>query len=183
VTRAVFALSAVIALTWLTGCAGLFGVQGGAALLATPRGNEPVVGMMNGHLEIGGGSGESAVLFGLEGNTRVTSDYGHVAAGMDAAWMHVSEKGMGYARLAVDPLGLSVRQKATYYALDTGLEVGLGWSWNGKRSSSDYNILTEIRGDAVTLSVRGDVELRPAQPQADAFVGLMLGFATYDLLD
>jgi hypothetical protein len=62
--------------------------------------------------------------------------------------------------MALDPLGISLRRQQTYYALGAGVELGAGWSWNGERRGAHFE--EEIGGNAITLSVRTDVEWRPA---------------------
>ncbi len=170
-------------LSCLSGCAAFVGAQGGAAVLATRRGHTPVAASFNAREDLGlaNGDAQAAVLLGAEANGRVTNDYGHVDLGLNGGVMGASSRWLGYGFLSLDPVGGSVRDRVSYYAFSSGLEIGGGYSWNGEQDPGRFIIHTS--GEAITLSLRGDVELRPAQPQADVFVGLMVGFAGYGLVN
>lgn len=174
-------LLAPLSISTLTGCAGIIGVQSGAAALVTPRGNTPVAGTLNAHLQAGLGrkGGRSAVVMGPEINVRATKDYGHADAGLTLTGMVASPRFVGYMRAALDPMGVSWPKGEPVYAFGSGVEIGGGIAWKGSYDRGRF--VSDTKGSAITLSLRGDLEARPTQVRADIFVGLMLGVAFYAL--
>jgi hypothetical protein len=174
-------LLALASISCLVGCSRILGVQSGAAVLAIPRKNTPVVGTLNAHLQAGPGErgGHSAIMVGPEANLRATNDYGHLDWGLTLTRAAASPRWLGYARAALDPVGISWRNGRSYYAFGSGVEIGGGWAWNGRYDPGRF--VSDTTGDAITLSLRGDLEARPDQLQADIFVGLMVGVAFYTL--
>jgi hypothetical protein len=86
---------------------------------------------------------------------------------------------LGYLRMAGSALGVSSRSATAFYAPCGGLELGAGYSFD--QTHDVGKVVANGGGTAITLSLRADLEGRPAQDtgQPDAFVGLMVGVAGF----
>ena len=121
------------------------------------------------------------MIFGPEINLRATRDYGHGDVGVSVGGMMTSETWawLGYLRFTGTPLGLSSRSAQLFYAPCGGVELGAGYAFDRGHDVGPY--VANGGGLAMTVSLRGDLEGRPAQTggQPDAFVGLMVGLAFF----
>lgn len=150
----------------MTGCTVARSVNGGLYVLPTADGHIPVGGVV---------SAQATAMFGVgvgaDATIRGTGDYGHAAAGVHLAGIFDGP----YGRLGFAPLAASYRDDAFWYAANTSLELGYMFR---QRSGSTTGLVTTTTDASVwTLGLRGDVEYRPGQGQADVFVSVMFGYA------
>lgn len=149
-----------------TGCTLARSVNGGLYAQPTANGHIPVGGVVSGQV-----AGVAVVGIGADATIRGTGDYGHVAAGVHLAGLHERF----YGRLGFAPLAASYRDDEFWYATNTSLELGV---LIRRDSGSTTGMLTTTSDTSVwSIGLRGDVEYRPGQGDADVFVSLLFGYA------
>ncbi len=175
--RAMALRAAVAALSAATlpACGLARSVNGG--LFAEPGGGShtPVGGIASGHIAFG-----NTAYLGLDGTVRVTSEYAHGALGSHLSVISQNDPVGPYARLGFAPLAVSARDGNVWYAMNTSLEFGFEFPFGHQTHTSGFFTRRDV-GQAWTVSLRGDLEYRPAQDDADVFLSLLFGFYDYDL--
>jgi hypothetical protein len=170
-----------LALCSLSACSTMVTAQAGPTLLATPRANTMIAGEAHASVHAGPAINEgAAVLVGAEVNGRATNDYGHGSMGLSLGLTGASDRVMFVGRAMFSPFGLSARNASLWYALGGGLELTAGYALNDNNNANWVVARTSHRR-AVTLSLRGDVEFRPNQQQADLWIALLFGFAWHQI--
>jgi hypothetical protein len=166
---------------FLSGCGVFAGGQIGAMGLATPRGNTPVVAAASAHMDVGvtNNYSDTGLFTGIDVDLRATRDYGHGDLAASLAVLHRADRVFAFGRFVGSPVGLSSRGDHLYYAGGAALEAGLGFAPGAVYDAG--RVVSTAAGRGITITLRGDVESRPAQASGsvDAFVGLMVGFAAY----
>ncbi len=158
----------------LSACGIAYTVNGGVYAVPTASNRIPVGGIVSGQVAFG-----NRLFVGVDATGRVTGDYMHGALGGHLSLISQASPG-AYGRVGFAPLALSANDSNVWYAINTSLELGAEFPF-GESTHTVGFLSSHDRGRALMLGVRGDLEYRPAQAQADVFVGLVVGYHAFDL--
>ncbi len=174
--RAGTSLMAAAALGALQACSMVASGAAGVYALPTRRGHAPVGGTVSGQVA----AGVVPFAFGADATLRGTADYAHAAIGANLG-LYAAGRRMGlFGRVGYAPIGVSRRDGAFWYSMDTSLEVGLTFSLDSSERNELY-VVARRSSRSWTLGLRGDVEYRPGQAQADVFVSLIVGILNVEV--
>lgn len=148
-------------------------VNGGVYAVPTAGNRIPVGGIVSGQIAFG-----NTLLVGVDATGRVTGDYMHGALGGHLSVVSQASPGP-YGRVGFAPLALSANDGNVWYAINTSLEFGAEFPFGGSTHNVGF-LSRRDRGTAWMLGLRGDLEYRPAQAQADVFLSLVVGYHSYD---
>jgi hypothetical protein len=160
----------------LPACGVARSLNGGVFAVPTGGDHDLVGGVASGHYAVG-----SRLYAGVDATVRATGDYAHGALGTHVSFISWREPVGPYARLGFAPLAASLRDRTVWYAMNTSLELGVELPFGPQTHTVHGLLQSRDRGSAWTVGVRGDVEYRPAQGQADVFVSLVFGYHDYDV--
>ena len=160
----------------LPACGVARSLNGGLFAVPTGGDHDLVGGVVSGHYAFG-----NRLYAGVDATVRATGDYGHGALGTHVSFFSQREPSGPYARLGFAPLAASLRDRTVWYAVNTSIALGVELPFGPRTHTVHGLFATTDRGSAWTVGVRGDVEYRPAQGQADVFVSLLFGYHDYDV--